>query len=108
MTETVTQSAVHADEESTDLDYLAVRPSHQHCGVASMLVKSGQEAARTMKLDVLLVAMGSKALGLYLKHGFQLREEQHQSLKDFYGVDGMYDTYILVWEFPKEEAGSGA
>lgn len=60
-----------------------------------MLVKSGIQAANELGLDIYLVAMGKKALDMYLKLGFNLLAQDCQDLRP-YGADGIYDTYILV------------
>lgn len=38
--------------------------------------------------------MGRRALGLYLKHGFELLEEKSQSMS-YFGVDKLYETFYL-------------
>ena len=81
------------------LDYLAVHPDHQQRGIASSLVKSGIAQAKKDNLDIVLVAMGAKAVELYRKNGFGIIAEDHQSLKPW-GRDAMYDTYEMRWTNP--------
>ncbi|KAH6892481.1 hypothetical protein B0T10DRAFT_537468 [Thelonectria olida] len=77
------------------LDYLAVRPDHHRRGVGSMLVQSGVKKANELGLDIFLVAMGRRALGMYLKAGFDLVDQHSDSLLDF-GADEMYETFCLI------------
>ncbi|KAF4336847.1 acetyltransferase (GNAT) family domain protein [Fusarium beomiforme] len=84
----------HKQENSMELHYLCVRPDHQRKGLASMLLSSGLEEAKKLGLDVIIVAMGRRALGLYLKHGFELLEEKSQSMS-YFGIDKLYETFYL-------------
>lgn len=77
------------------LDYLGVRPDHHRQGVGSMLVQSGVEMANGLGLDIFLVAMGRKALGMYLKAGFELLGEASHDLTP-YGANETYETFYVV------------
>lgn len=77
------------------LDYLGVRPDHHRQGVGSMLVQSGVEMANALGLDIFLVAMGRKALGMYLKAGFELLDEASHDLTP-YGANESYETFYVV------------
>ena len=46
-------------------------------------------------MDLYLVAMGRKALGLYKKNGFELLAENKHELKPW-GSDDLYETFLLV------------
>ncbi|QGI86652.1 unnamed protein product [Fusarium fujikuroi] len=81
-------------EMDMELHYLCVHPDHQQKGLASLLVNSGLEEAKKLGIDVIIVAMGRRALGLYLKHGFELLEEKSQSMS-YFGVDELYETFYL-------------
>ncbi|KAH7173427.1 acyl-CoA N-acyltransferase [Fusarium flagelliforme] len=78
-----------------ELHYIGVRPDHQHQGLASMLVKSGLEAADQLGIDVLVVATGRRGQKLYSKHGFEILEEKSQSMAKF-GVDELYETFVMI------------
>lgn len=78
-----------------ELDYLGVHPEHQHKGIGSILLKSGVEQGSILRLDIYLVAMGSKALAMYLKQRFELLDSLRQDLGP-YGRDDVYDTHILI------------
>ncbi|KAG9496752.1 hypothetical protein J7337_011535 [Fusarium musae] len=67
---------------------------HQQKGLASLLVNSGLEEAKKLRINVIIVAMGRRALGLYLKHGFELLEEKSQSMS-YFGIDKLYETFYL-------------
>ena len=60
-----------------------------------MLVRSGIEQANKMSIDIFLVAMGRKALGMYKKHGFELLDTSSQSLNPW-GADELYETFVLI------------
>ncbi|KAF4945893.1 hypothetical protein FSARC_14331 [Fusarium sarcochroum] len=87
--------AKYKNDRCLELDYLATHPDCQRKGVASMLVSSGIREAQKSGVDVFVPAMGRHALGLYLKHGFELLEQKSQSLKP-YGVDEDYETFFLI------------
>nr|RBQ82324.1 hypothetical protein FVER53263_10268 [Fusarium verticillioides] len=54
----------------------------------------GLEEAKKLGINVIIVAMGRRALGLYLKHGFELLEEKSQSMS-YFGIDKLYETFYL-------------
>ncbi|KAF4994097.1 hypothetical protein FGRMN_6012 [Fusarium graminum] len=85
----------HKNENAIELHYVGVRPDHQQKGVASILVKSGLVEADKLGLDVMVVAMGRRGLGLYRKHGFEVLEERSESMIAL-GVDELYETFYLV------------
>jgi GNAT superfamily N-acetyltransferase len=78
-----------------ELDYLSVRPDHHRKGVGSLLLQSGVKAADDLGLDIFLVAMGGRALGMYLKAGFELLDQNSQDFSP-YGEDYVYETFYLV------------
>lgn len=67
-----------------------------------MLVQSGIEVADELGVDILIFAMGSSALGLYLKAGFEVLEKESQDLEP-YGEKGVYETYYLIRKASKED-----
>ncbi len=75
-----------------ELDYLCCRPDHQGKGVASMLVQAGLREADRLKMDVCLLAMGRAAVALYMKHGFEIKAEDQQSLEPY-----RRSTYYTYW-----------
>lgn len=85
-------------DKMLELDYLATHPDHQRQGIASTLVASGVQVADRLGLPIMMVAMGGRAVSVYMKHGFKILEEKSQSLKPW-DCDGTYDTYIL-WREP--------
>jgi GNAT superfamily N-acetyltransferase len=88
-----------------ELDYLSVRPDHHRKGVGSLLLQSGIKAAEDLGLDIFLVAMGGRALGLYLKAGFELLDQKSQDLSP-YGEDYVYETFYLIKRAQGMEGGS--
>lgn len=60
-----------------------------------MLVQSCIQETDSLGLGILLVAMGRRALGMYLKPGFGILDEKSQSLEP-YGADELYETFFLV------------
>ncbi|KAJ4257393.1 hypothetical protein NW762_008513 [Fusarium torreyae] len=85
----------YKSDQQIELHYIGVRPDHQKKGVASILVNSGLEEASKLGLDVVLVAMGRRACGLYSKHGFEVLEEKSQSMSDV-GFDELYETFFMI------------
>ncbi|KAM0348711.1 hypothetical protein ACHAPU_004150 [Fusarium lateritium] len=85
----------HKNENAVELHYVGVRPDHQHKGVASILVQSGLEEVDKLGLDVMVIAMGRRGLGLYRKYGFEVLEEKSESMIAL-GVDELYETFYLV------------
>ncbi|KAJ5280179.1 hypothetical protein N7478_005551 [Penicillium angulare] len=78
-----------------NLDYLAVNPEYWRQGIGSRLVESGIEQANKLGLEIFLVAMGTSALGMYKKLGFEFLDQDIQDLNPW-GFDDVYDTYILL------------
>lgn len=78
-----------------ELDYLAVSPDYQHQGIGSRLVQSGIEQANKLGLEIFLVAMGTNALTMYQKYGFELIDQLSQDLRPW-GFEDSYDTFILI------------
>ncbi|CAI7604187.1 unnamed protein product [Penicillium pancosmium] len=69
--------------------------NHQRKGIASLLLESGIKQAKKLNLSIFLVAIGSKALALYQKYGFDLVDQNSQDLRPW-GFHDSYDTYILL------------
>jgi hypothetical protein len=58
-------------------------------------LESGIKQAKKLNLSIFLVAIGSKALALYQKYGFDLVDQNSQDLRPW-GFHDSYDTYILL------------
>ena len=87
---------------SAELDYLAVNTDAYRRGVGSLLVSSGIAQAERLGADMVLIAMGPKALGLYKKLGFEMRHHVSQDLRPW-GHDDTYETYFMI-----RHAGQGS
>lgn len=66
-----------------------------------MLVKSGVEQGNQLGVYLYLIAMGQKAVDMYVKHGFEELDSLKQDMIKW-GREGSYDTWILVKQ-PKIE-----
>lgn len=80
----------------TELEYISVHPSNQKKGVGLALVKHGIEQARSLGLDVFLLACSS-GFRMYEKAGFK---ELDRIVQDATRVGGTshYEVRFMVYE----------
>ncbi|MFN7155102.1 MAG: GNAT family N-acetyltransferase [Acidovorax sp.] len=72
----------HATLPQARLHHLYIRPGHQGCGAGAWALSWAKEQARAETRDITLGALrGSDANRFYLRHGFQLVEEQEFDLE---------------------------
>ncbi|KAK5991410.1 hypothetical protein PT974_09691 [Cladobotryum mycophilum] len=73
-------------------------------GIASILLKSGEEKADELILDILDIAMGTTTQTLFLKRGYEQVGELVQSLEPW-GYEGeIHDAYIMVRYSPVSQS----
>lgn len=80
----------------TELEYIAVHPSNQKKGVGLALLKDGIEHARSLGLDVFLMAYKS-GFRMYEKAGFK---EVDRIVQDATRIGGTshYEARFMVYE----------
>ncbi|SMQ54590.1 unnamed protein product [Zymoseptoria tritici ST99CH_3D1] len=79
----------------TELDYLAVDPWHQRCGVASKLLESELEQARRLQLVCFAMATSRDWEKLYDKHGSEYLHAFGHSLGPW-GSTETADNHFLI------------
>lgn len=80
----------------TELDYIAVHPSQQGNGIATLLVREGMKQAERLGLDVFVMAFKG-GFRLYEKLGFRVEKELVQDDRP-YGGEGQYAIRWVIWE----------
>ncbi len=72
----------HATLREARLHHLYIRPGHQGYGAGAWALNWAKDQARAQARDITLCALrGSDANRFYLRHGFQLLEEQEFDLE---------------------------
>ncbi|KAF9731296.1 hypothetical protein PMIN06_010782 [Paraphaeosphaeria minitans] len=91
-----TEEAILAKKDYLKLDYITVHPSNQKKGVGLALVKHGIEQARSLGLDIFLLAC-SGGFRMYEKAGFK---EVDRIIQDATRIGGTnhYEVRFMVYE----------
>jgi ribosomal protein S18 acetylase RimI-like enzyme len=75
--------AVKEEDNALFISSLAVSPDYRRKGIASYTLSFSQALAKSRRrniVELLVLKRNLPALGLYLKHGFQVEKEKRRSL----------------------------